>query len=295
VQQLLKMLRRLLGEHITVQFEHNVQLPPVEADSGMLEQVVLNLVVNARDAMPKGGQVTITTRLTEIDFDSVRHHSERRPGKFVTLAVADTGTGMDDGTLKRIFEPFFTTKDVGKGTGLGLSTAYGIVKQHQGWIEVYTQLGKGSLFEVYLPAKNVPRSHTEPHAATPHAPGGTATILLVEDEDIVRRPISIYLRKLGYTIIEAPNGKEAFKLWRENRDTIDLLYTDVIMPEGISGLELAGQLKMEKPGLRVIISSGYSTEISTHGVTENDEFVYLAKPSASTVIASTIRACLDKK
>ncbi len=295
VQHLLKMLRRLLGEHITVQFDHNQELPPVEADSGMLEQVVLNLVVNARDAMPKGGQVTITTRVTEIDLDSVRHHSERRPGKFITLAVADTGTGMDEKTLKRIFEPFFTTKDVGKGTGLGLPTAHGIVKQHQGWIEVYSQLGQGSLFEVFLPAKNAPRVRSEVSAPTAHAVGGHETILLVEDEDIVRRPISIYLRKLGYTVIEAANGKQAFKLWRDNRDAIHLLYTDIIMPEGISGLDLAGQLKMEKPGLRVIISSGYSTEINTQGVTEQDEFVYLAKPSSSGSIAATIRACLDKK
>ncbi len=295
IQHLLKMLRRLLGEHITVQFESNDNLPPVEADTGMLEQVVLNLVVNARDAMPRGGKVTITTHLTEIDLDSVRHHSERRPGKFVTLSVADTGTGMDDQTLKRIFEPFFTTKDVGKGTGLGLPTAYGIIKQHQGWIEVYTQPGQGSLFEVFLPAKNVPRAHSEAHAPSTHAVGGHETILLVEDEDIVRRPISIYLRKLGYTVIEAPDGKQAFKLWQQNRDTIGLLYTDIIMPEGISGLELAGQLKMEKPALKVIISSGYSTEISTHGVPEQDEFVYLAKPSTSATIASTIRACLDKK
>ena len=296
VQHLLKMLRRLLGEHITVHFESNGSLPPVEADSGMLEQVVLNLVVNARDAMPKGGKVTITTRLTEIDLDSVRHHSERRPGKFITLSVADTGTGIDEPTLKRIFEPFFTTKDVGKGTGLGLPTAYGIIKQHQGWIEVYTQLKQGSLFEVYLPAKNVLRTHTEVHPATPaQAVGGSETILLVEDEDIVRRPISIYLRKLGYTVIEAANGKLAFKLWRDSRDKIDLLYTDIIMPEGITGLELAGQLKMEKPDLKVIISSGYSTEISTHGVTESDQFVYLAKPSTSGSIAATIRACLDKK
>ena len=295
VQHLLKMLRRLLGEHITVHFESNANLSPVEADSGMLEQVVLNLVVNARDAMAKGGKVTITTRTTEIDLDSVRHHSERRPGKFVALSVADTGTGMDEQTLKRIFEPFFTTKDVGKGTGLGLPTAYGIIKQHQGWIEVYTQLGQGSVFEVFLPAKNVPHGHAELPAAAGKAVGGSDTILLVEDEDIVRRPISIFLRKLGYTVIEAANGKLAFKLWRENRDKINLLYTDIIMPEGISGLELAGQLKMEKPDLKVIISSGYSTEISTHGVTEKDEFVYLAKPSSSSVIASTIRACLDKK
>ena len=295
VQHLLKMLRRLLGEHIAIQFDSNAELPPVEADSGMLEQVVVNLAVNARDAMPRGGTVTITTRLTEIDLDSVRHHSERRPGKFITLAVADTGTGMAEKTLKRIFEPFFTTKDVGKGTGLGLPTAYGIIKQHQGWIEVYTQPGQGSLFEVYLPAKNVPHAQAEPPAPTLRAIGGSETILLVEDEDIVRRPISLYLRKLGYTVIEAPNGKEAFKLWRANRATIDLLYTDIIMPEGISGLELASQLKMEKSDLRVIISSGYSTEISSHGVTEKDEFIYLAKPSSSTLIATTIRACLDKK
>lgn len=294
-QHLLKMLRRLLGEHITVTFEPAENLPTVEADSGMLEQVVLNLVVNARDAMPKGGKVTLSTRATEIDLDSVRHHSERRPGKFITLAVADTGTGMDEPTLKRIFEPFFTTKDVGKGTGLGLPTAYGIVKQHQGWIEVYTQPGHGSLFEVFLPAKNISRPHAETSTSPSHAPGGNGTILLVEDEDIVRRPISIFLRKLGYNVIEAPNGKQAFTLWRENREKIDLLYTDIIMPEGISGLELAGQLKMEKPGLQVIISSGYSTEISSHGVTEGDAYVYLAKPSTSAVIAQTIRACLYKE
>ncbi len=296
VQHLLKMLRRLLGEHITVQFDSNPQLSPVEADPGMLEQVVMNLVVNARDAMPKGGKVTISTRLTEIDLESVRHHSERRPGKFITLAVADTGTGMDEKTLKRIFEPFFTTKDIGKGTGLGLPTAYGIIKQHQGWIEVYTQLDQGTLFEVFLPAKNVAHVPAETHAAPSPAIGGHGTILLVEDEDIVRRPISTYLRKLGYTVIEAPDGKQAFKLWREHREQIDLLYTDIIMPEGISGLELAGQLKIEKPDLKVIISSGYSTEINMHGVISGqDNFVYLAKPSSSSTIASTIRDCLDKK
>jgi PAS domain S-box-containing protein len=295
VQNLLKMLRRLLGEHIAIAFESQAGLPAVEADVGMIEQVLLNLAVNARDAMPKGGSLTITTRLVELDDEAVKLSSERRPGNFVSLTVIDTGLGMDEGTLKRIFEPFFTTKDIGKGTGLGLPTAYGIIKQHQGWIEVRSQPGRGSTFEVFLPAKIQSPVAAEAQSSTAPTPGGRGTLLLVEDEEIVRRPIGIYLRKLGYQVIEAANGNQAFSLWRQHRDRIDLLYTDMIMPEGVTGLELAEKLRSEKPSLKVIISSGYSTEISMQGIPTGAGYVYLPKPSASALIAATIRDCLEQK
>ena len=295
VQNLLKMLRRLLGENIAITFESQNPLPAVEADIGMVEQVLMNFAVNARDAMPKGGNLTISTGVMELDAETAKLHSERRPGRFVRLTVTDTGVGMDEGTLKRIFEPFFTTKDVGKGTGLGLPTAHGIIKQHQGWIEVRSQPENGSIFEVFLPAKILPAIATEAPSGSAAVIGGRGTVLLVEDEEIVRRPIGLYLRKLGYTVIEAANGNQAFSLWRQHGDRIDLLYTDMVMPEGVTGLELAEKFKCEKPSLQVIISSGYSTEISMQGVPTDAGYVYLPKPSASVVIATTIRDCLKQK
>jgi CheY-like chemotaxis protein len=295
VHNLLKMLRRLLGEHIAITFDGQHQLPPVEVDIGMIEQVLMNLAVNARDAMPKGGRLTISTSQVELDEEAVKLHSERRPGRFVLLIVADTGVGMDEGTLKRIFEPFFTTKDIGKGTGLGLPTAHGIVKQHHGWIEVHSQPGQGSAFEVYLPAKIQKPVSPETAPAVSPVVGGKGTLLLVEDEEIVRRPIGTYLRKLGYQVIEAANGIEAFDLWRQHREQIDLLYTDMVMPEGVSGLELAEKLRAERPLLKVIISSGYSTEFSLQGVPTGAGYVYLPKPSPSAAIAAAIRECLEKK
>jgi CheY-like chemotaxis protein len=244
--------------------------------------------------MPRGGQLTITTTAVELDEEAVKLYSERRPGRFVTLTVADTGVGMDEGILKRIFEPFFTTKDVGKGTGLGLPTAHGIIKQHHGWIEVESRPERGSTFVVYLPVKVLPVPSAEAPQKTQPVVGGQGTLLLVEDEEIVRRPIGVYLRKLGYRVIEAANGNQAFTLWRQHRQQIDLLYTDMVMPEGVTGLELAEKLRSEKPQLQVIISSGYSTEISMQGVPASAGYVYLPKPSSSATIAATIRECLEK-
>ena len=295
VQNLLKMLRRLLGENIAITFDSQTQLPAVEVDIGMIEQVLMNLAVNARDAMPKGGKLTISTGSLELGDEAAKLHSERRPGAFVTLTVADTGVGMNEGTLKRIFEPFFTTKDVGKGTGLGLPTAHGIIKQHHGWIEVHSQPDQGSTFTVYLPVKVLPATTTELPPALSPVLGGNGTLLLVEDEEIVRRPIGTYLRKLGYHVIEAGNGNQAFNLWRQHREKIDLLYTDMVMPEGVTGLELAEKLRGEKPQLKVIISSGYSTEISMQGVPAGAGYIYLPKPSPSASIAAAVRECLQKK
>ena len=279
VQNLLKMLRRLLGENITIDFASQERLPAVEVDIGMMEQVLMNFAVNARDAMPRGGKLVITTDSVRLDEAAVKLHSERRPGHFVTLTVADTGVGMDEGTLKRIFEPFFTTKDIGKGTGLGLPTAHGIIKQHHGWIEVRSQVNHGSSFRVFLPVKTLPVTTKETPTAISPVVGGQGTLLLVEDEEIVRRPIGIYLRKLGYHVIEAANGNQAFMLWERHREQIDLLFTDMVMPEGVTGLELAEKLRHEKPKLKVIISSGYSTEISMQGVPVGAGYIYLPKPS----------------
>jgi PAS domain S-box-containing protein len=295
VRNLMKMLRRLLGEHITIHVQHAENLPAVEGDTGMLEQVLLNLAVNARDAMPKGGNLTITTEARQLDAETAKHNTERRIGNFACLTVTDTGTGMDDAVMKRIFEPFFTTKEIGKGTGLGLPTAYGIVKQHQGWIEVESQRGQGTKFHVFIPLKSVATPAPEIHDTPIPLMRGQGTVLLVEDEDIVRRPIGIYLRKLGYEVLEAANGNQALTIWREHREKVDLLFTDMVMPEGLTGLELAERLIMEKPSLKIIISSGYSTEFSAHGVTTESGFIYLPKPSSSAIIASTVRNCIAQK
>jgi PAS domain S-box-containing protein len=294
VQNLLEMLRRLLGENIVITFSQQPSLPPVAADTGLLEQVVMNFAVNARDAMPRGGKLTIATGVAELDAEAVKLHSERQPGRFVTLSVADTGVGMDEQTQKHIFEPFFTTKDIGKGPGLGLPTAHGIIKQHQGWIEVQSQFGKGSRFVVYLPAKAQADAPTAKASAAPPVVGGKGTLLLVEDEEIVRRPIGIFLRKLGYQVIEAANGRQALELWKQHRGQIDLLYTDMVMPEGLSGLELAEKLRGDMPGLKVIISSGYSAEFNQQGMTALPGCVFLPKPSPAAAIAAVIRECLGQ-
>jgi CheY-like chemotaxis protein len=237
----------------------------------------------------------ISTAVVEINAEAAKQDSERRVGSFVRLTVADTGVGMDEAILKRIFEPFFTTKEIGKGTGLGLPTAYGIVKQHQGWVEVESRLGVGSTFHVLLPVKARSARTGELHTTPVPLLRGHGTLLLVEDEDIVRKPIGTYLRKLGYHVLEAANGNQALQVWQTHRDQIDLLYTDMVMPEGLTGLELAERLKTEKPGLQIIISSGYSTEFSAHGVSSDAGFVYLPKPSSSATIAQTVRACMDNK
>lgn len=292
INSLFKMLGRLIGEHIDLRFEGKANLPCVEADAGMLDQVLMNLVVNARDALPKGGRISVSTSQITFDQRAVLNYSERRPGDFVCLAVSDTGIGMDEATRTRIFEPFFTTKESGKGTGLGLATVHGIVAQHKGWLEVESELGKGSVFRVYLPA--LPAA-AESQAAEPEklVPGGRETILLVEDEDVVRRIVGQVMRLLGYTVHEAANGMEAMKLWQRVGNTVDLLFTDMVMPEGMTGLELTEQLQQLRPKLRAIISSGYSHEIAQAGISTKAGITYLPKPYVTPTLAKTIRDALD--
>lgn len=294
VAGILKMLDRLLGEHIDLVFKPVSNLPAVKADAGMLEQVLLNLVVNARDAMPKGGKITITTQAVEIGLDRVTVHPDRREGRFVCLSVADTGCGMDEATLKRVFEPFFTTKEQGKGTGLGLATVYGIVAQHHGWLEAESRIGQGATFRVFLPAVAAAPATKESHGRQT-IPGGHETLLVVEDEAGLRRNLVKALRDLGYRVLESANGPEALTLWKAHRRDIDLLLADMVMTRGMTGLELAEDLRKDKPGLRVIITSGYSEEIARNGIDTSAGMVYLGKPYPVSLLGQTVRDCLDGK
>ena len=292
VANLLKMLTRLIGEHVSLRFDGTSALPVVEADAGMLEQVLMNLVVNARDAMPKGGRITISTSV-DTRKSSAPAGDDAQEASFVCLSVSDTGCGMDAATMKRIFEPFFTTKEAGRGTGLGLATVHGIVGQHNGWVEVESALGQGSTFRVLLPVST--RTQETPEAAAPEAANltGNETILVVEDEPQVRRLIARSLRALGYQVYEAMNGQDALVLWQMHGMHIDLLFTDMVMPEGMTGLELAEHLRALKPGLKTIISSGYSSEMVQSGAPTRPGLAYLPKPYEAKALAQAVRQCLD--
>jgi two-component system cell cycle sensor histidine kinase/response regulator CckA len=292
LSHLLKMLRRLLGEDIALELQGNTALPAIVADEGMMEQVVVNLSVNARDAMPRGGHLTLGTRPVEVDAAAAEANPEARPGKFVCLTVSDTGCGMDLATRKRIFEPFFTTKDVGKGTGLGLATVYGIVKQHQGWIEVESEVGKGTVFRVFLPVRAASTGQPAAGSTDLTVRGGTETILLVEDESALRQLAKWCLNRHGYQVLEATNGIEAQALWREHGRAIALLLTDMVLPGGVNGLELAERLRAEKDTLKVLIATGYRLE--TSGAPVGRGFAYLEKPYEMAALAVAVRACLDE-
>jgi PAS domain S-box-containing protein len=293
VENLLKMLRRLIGENVDLQFGRRTALPLVEADAGMIEQVLMNLVVNARDAMPRGGTIKIATTAVAFPPASIPQESIRRGGRFVCLAVSDTGDGMDAETLKRIFEPFFTTKEVGKGTGLGLATVHGIAAQHKGWVEVDSAVGAGSTFRVYLPAIEQSSASAAPRRELSPLVGGKETILVVEDQPKVRRLIALTLRAQGYAVHEAGTGQEAIAVWQQHQGQIDLLFTDMIMPEGLTGLELTERLRAAKPGLKAIISSGYSAEIAQKDAIDKAGVIYLAKPYEAQTLTEVVRRCLD--
>jgi len=288
-----KMLHRLLGEDIAVELKCAEGTLAIEADAGMIEQIIMNLAVNSRDAMPKGGQLLITTTTGEADDSYVKAHPEARSGRFVCLSVKDTGCGMDEQTQGRIFEPFYTTKEVGKGTGLGLATVYGIVKQHQGWIEVTSAVGAGTTFQVFLPRSAKAPEIIAEHAAAPAiVPGRKETILLVEDEPMLRELAKIILSDYEYQVLEASTGAEALRVWEAHHGQVDLLLTDMVMPEGMNGRELADKLKLRKPALKIIYTSGYSAEVmGAESVQRNIRF--LQKPYPPPQLAQAVRECLD--
>lgn len=293
LQNFANMLPRLLGEDIALEAHYGPNLPRIEADTGMLEQVVMNLAVNARDAMPKGGKLLLTTAGLMLDEGYARLHPDSRTGQFVCLTVTDTGCGMDSKTLERIFEPFFSTKEVGKGTGLGLATVYGIVKQHQGWLEVSSEVGVGTTFKIYLPAAVRAGELPGESTAAPEAVrGGKETILLVEDEPVVREFVGEVLHQYQYRVVEAGSGVEALRVWDEQNGQIDLLLTDMVMPEGMTGRDLAAQLKKRQPGLKVIFTSGYSAEAMDKDFGSSDA-LFLAKPYLPAQLAQLVRHSLD--
>jgi PAS domain S-box-containing protein len=293
INEMTKMLRRTLGENIQLQFKFAMQPLIVHADAGMMDQVLMNLAINARDAMPKGGLLTIET--FAVDFDeSVRARSaEARPGAFVCLSVTDTGCGIAPENQKRIFEPFFTTKDVGKGTGLGLSTVFGIVHLHQGWIEFQSEVGRGTTFRIYLPRlASISGEKTEaPTSFTSR--GGNETILIVEDDVSLSASLRKVLSQLGYNVMEAANGAEAVEIWKKNRDQINLVLTDVVMPGGMSGIDLGRQLLKEKPELKIIYASGYSAEILDKDCHLEEGVNFLTKPFEMQKLSKIIRDTLD--
>jgi len=295
VKSMTQMLRRTLGEHIQMQFKFALQPLLLHADAGMLDQVLLNLAVNARDAMPKGGQLVIETMSVEFDETARAQSAQARPGSFVCLSVSDNGCGIARENLSRIFEPFFTTKDVGKGTGLGLATVFGIVQQHQGWVNVYSEAGQGTTFRIYLPrlaTLSSPAKKHEPLKLT-NLRGRNETILLVEDDDFVRLTIANSLSRLGYRVFAVGNGLKALQGWEARRDQIDLLVTDLVMPGGMNGKDLSERLMRGNPKLKVIYASGYSAEIVGKDFLLEEGVNFLTKPFQAQTLAQTIRNILD--
>jgi len=295
VGNMTKMLQRLLGETITLEFQPTPENTSVLADIGMIEQVVMNLSVNARDAMTHGGWLSISVEPVDIDAAFSDSHPQARPGPFVRLRVTDTGCGMDTETMSRIFEPFFTTKDIGQGTGLGLATVYGIVKQHDGWVEVSSEPGKGSTFDVYFPASDeLPDLIKQETAVTGPVAGGTETILIVEDEPVLRSMARDILEECGYRILEASSGKDALDVWSQQTEKIDLLLTDMVMPDGISGVNLAEKLLASQPNLKVVFTSGYTSNEVDRDMLARTHATFLQKPYTHGELARTVRNCLDK-
>jgi two-component system cell cycle sensor histidine kinase/response regulator CckA len=291
VEGLEPMMRRLIGEDVRMTARLSPDLGSTRADIGQLEQVIMNLAVNARDAMPQGGQITIETANVDLDDAYARLHGAVVPGAYVMLAVSDTGAGMTPEVQAKIFEPFFTTKPKGQGTGLGLATIYGIIRQNNGNIWVYSEPGTGTTFKVYLP-----RVNEQPQAVAqttrPAVRGGNETVLLVEDNDLVRRLASTVLTRTGYHVIEAPDADEALRAASEHQGQIHLLLTDVVMP-GISGGLLAQRLSERYSDMRVLYMSGYTdSAVVDHGVL-SPEVAFLQKPFTPATLAGAVRDVLD--
>ena len=286
-----RMLRRVLGEDIQLGTALASDLDSVKADRGQIEQVIMNLAVNARDAMPKGGRLMIETANMELDENYAAQHSEVAPGRYVMLAVTDTGHGMDAATMTRIFEPFFTTKPQGRGTGLGLATVYGIVKQSGGSIGVYSEPNHGTAFKIYLP-RVTDRPETADHRPTAKRFLGSGTVLVVEDEEGVRALIRTVLKQAGYRILEARDGEEALGLSGQHQGTIDLVITDMVMPK-MSGREFGDLIKTQRPEIKLLFMSGYTDNAIIQQGTLDPEMPFLHKPFTPSLLTAKVREMLS--
>ncbi|QDU25317.1 Blue-light-activated protein [Anatilimnocola aggregata] len=292
VTEAVAMLDRLIGEDITVKTSLQSRLWPVKVDGGQMNQVIMNLAVNARDAMPQGGTLTIETSNVELDETYAQSHREVTAGSYVMLVVSDTGSGMDEQTKSRIFEPFFTTKETGKGTGLGLATVFGIVKQSEGHVTVDSELGTGTTFKVYLPRHETAATSEDATKVSTSAPRGTETILVAEDEEMLLKLASRILSSQGYAVLQAGDGEEALQMYRAHAGPIHLLLADVVMPK-MSGRQLYDQLSAIQPGLKVLFMSGYTDDaVLRHGVLESTTN-FLEKPFTYAALSTCVRRALD--
>ena len=273
-----QMLQRIVGEDVSMQFNHAAGPLFICADAGMMDQVLMNLTVNARDAMPNGGRLVIGTSIVELTETAAAQLPLARPGSFVCLSVSDEGCGIAPEILPRIFEPFFTTKGVGQGTGLGLATVFGIVQQHRGWINICSKVGQGTTFRIFLPRETESAGKASPPPAPVTTLGGKATILVAEDDVVLRVALTKALTRLGYQVLEADSGLQAVELWRSHRHEIKLLITDMVMPGGMNGYELARRLLSENQKLKVIYSSGYSPDMASKNFQLETDQHFLAKP-----------------
>jgi signal transduction histidine kinase len=295
VDNLMKMLKRLIGEDITVQIDLDPNLWTNMADPGNMEQVIMNLVVNARDAMPEGKKITIKTENVDIDEGYCEIYKYAHPGKFVCLSVEDTGVGMDKEIIQHIFDPFFTTKGIGKGTGIGLSVVYGIVKQHEGWINVYSEPGRGSVFKVYLPVSSVESNGEakEEVISIQDCHGKGERILLVEDDDGIREFAKRVLVESGYVGFEAANAEEALNIFGKEKGDFHLVFSDVVLPEK-SGLQLVEQLLCRKPELKVLLTSGYTDQKSQWPVICEKGYRFIQKPYGLTDLLRVVREVIEQ-
>ncbi|MCD6554901.1 MAG: response regulator, partial [Anaerolineae bacterium] len=295
IGEIMKMLKRVIGEDISITTELEDGLWTIEADPGNIEQVIMNLVVNARDAMPEGGRIRIKTENLYLDDQWCKLISFARPGNFVCLTIEDTGTGMDDEVLEHLFEPFFTTKPAGKGTGLGLPVVYGIVTQHQGWINVYSKVGQGSTFKVYLPAVSLkPETAVERQISLEAFRGQGERILLVEDEATIRKLSTRALRESGYTPFPAANVAEALVIFERENGDFALVFSDVVLPDG-SGLNLVDHLLARQPDLRVLLSSGYTDPKSQWQAIRERGFPFLRKPYALSELLRSVSETMHSR
>ncbi|MGB8354228.1 MAG: ATP-binding protein [Chthoniobacteraceae bacterium] len=288
----INMLERLVGEQVEIDFQPQPSMPAIYADASMTEQIVMNLAINARDAMPHGGRVSITTSIETIRRAPTPMDPEQRDGDFICLTFTDTGFGMDTKILNKIFEPFFTTKPVGQGTGLGLSTVFGIVQAHKGWLVVKSEPNQGTTFQIYFPPSQQKAEKIEPVHDTALL-SGLETILVAEDEDALREMVAEVLRFQGYVVLEAASGRHAIEVWERAGRQVDLLLTDMIMPGGIMGSELAERLLSQSPRLKVIYTSGYSPGMAGKDISLLEGRNFLPKPYSVGKLAQLVRACLD--